>query len=304
MSPIDFLTKSISVMNWADEVEEEQSRIDSEEHAQDKVEYQVENGSEDNVQDVSKEKPQKASEEQNCSLDDGFVKVKAKNVMKEERRVLKAAISIDIDLISRIDDGSTKVKDLTKQEIKELFAGPTIAIYASGRVWMMHAYKRALMAVSSRARTALMSNPALTSIQFDKCGADAGVKVLKAIMSTLPHIRLPLGHSFVECVKIYQAANAIGVEEYTNEQLRLLRKTVSNRLLSYAELDAVLQFLSSSDPVFTHVAHNLAHRRFLKQIPDTEAFEAYLEEHSSLQTAMATIDKNNRRVRKDFRREH
>jgi hypothetical protein len=106
------------------------------------------------------------------------------------------------------------------------------------------------------------------------------------------------GRPFIEGVYVYQAGRFLGAGEHVKHIAKHLRGSISEKIITYCELDTILKCVPASDALFKHVANDLAHRRYKKTIPDIEEFETFLETRQALKKAMKKIDAENQ-VRRD-----
>jgi hypothetical protein len=93
---------------------------------------------------------------------------------------------------------------------------------------------------------------------------------------------------------MYQASLALGIHYgHILPLLNALCSTISSRLLTTSELDNLTHRISSAtNPLFKHLANDLCHRRFKKEIPDIAKFEQWLSRKGKegLKKAMMEID--------------
>jgi hypothetical protein len=101
---------------------------------------------------------------------------------------------------------------------------------------------------------------------------------------------------------MYQAALCLGIHyTHTNALLNSLCATVTSRLLTVEELDIVVSHTATSDPLIKHIANDLCHRRFKKEISGNIVFVEWLgrKYNKGLKDLMTDIDeqhKNRRRA--------
>ncbi|KAF2746620.1 hypothetical protein M011DRAFT_487039 [Sporormia fimetaria CBS 119925] len=181
---------------------------------------------------------------------------------------------------------------LPYEAVKELLSGPTVAIYSKGQLVYSHFPVRAFMAVSSLAFGNLAVNPTQQKVQFRRPEPCAMKLTLASILDTLPNIKFPVGQTFIQNLRLYEAALALGLTHNVRMYTNLLRDLVSARLLEYEELDECLKRLKLEDPVLQNVVYTLAFYRRMGYIRDVKALDAYLQKHSELEAALAAVDED------------
>lgn len=97
--------------------------------------------------------------------------------------------------------------------------------------------------------------------------------------------------SFEKNILIYQACQALGIVSHQTKPLfTALCAEISTYLLA-EELSLLVKSVCPCDPLFKHLANDLCHRRFKKDIPDFAAFEKWLGNRKMLQGMMMEIDR-------------
>ncbi|KAF2738684.1 hypothetical protein EJ04DRAFT_520038 [Polyplosphaeria fusca] len=233
---------------------------------------------------------------------DGFENILSKSSLKTGRKFAAAVADLTPGSIPDLSKGTLDVTKLSANQINELAKGQLIDVY-HGHVYIHSVPKRAFMALSTKANALIKGKPAMDRITI-KEGGNASEIALFVILRCVEKVTvdIPFGRNFLECLQVYQAAHVLGMAQHTSEVLKKLRVTVSARILSYAELGAVLKYCNPADPLFQHVAESLCYLRHQKKIPDPADFAKYLEQHADLSKAMEAIDQKHRARRSGDRR--
>jgi hypothetical protein len=232
------------------------------------------------------------------SDEDGFQEYKPKSRIKFERHVQKAASSVDCPTLRKLADGSVMVHELTDGERQDLSQGPKVAIFCNGKLERT-VPKRLLMAYSPVLNKYFTQNPHIHEIRWaGSADSQAILQIIDQLEKADGQFRMPWAEDFVHGVKLYQAAHLWGFGAYTGNLLKFLRNSVSHRMISYDELDAVVHRVPQSDQLFLHVAHNIEHQRLNKRISDPERFSRYLEKNLKLKETMEAIAEQNKAAEK------
>ncbi|KAF2655165.1 hypothetical protein K491DRAFT_679125 [Lophiostoma macrostomum CBS 122681] len=234
-----------------------------------------------------------------------FVVYKSKATKKQESRLAKeatllekAALTSTTESAPALDQPAVKEDEIEAKTRQDLPGEQMIEVYVNGKD---HADNKAirekvplfaLTAVSRYANTHFHSNPSATSIHFLNCDKRAVGKIVRALERNPTGFKVPRADDFIDGLKLYQASKAMDIndENCTKSLLVYLRNYISHHLLDYAEIDGLLSHVAVDDLLFKHLAHNLAHLRFTKRIPDPEPFTAYLESCPTLKIAMQVVD--------------
>jgi hypothetical protein len=128
------------------------------------------------------------------------------------------------------------------------------------------------------------------------------IETLLEIFTTLKLLELNDANlttgSFDKNVLMYQPSLALGIRySHTLPLLNVLCSTISSRLLTISELDSLTHRISSAtNPISKHLANNICHRRFKKEIPDIAKFEQWLSRKGKegLEKAMMEIDQKHK----------
>ena len=185
-----------------------------------------------------------------------------------------------------------------------LLEGPKVCISVGMKVVIPEVTLRALSAVSKTAHKHFTKRPNYYELNLpfgsvDKKALEHVIHWLKDVCSTANTYVIPHGRTFTQNVLIYKVCRVLGINSNIGHILNAIRDEITTRLLEYKEIHAIVTNLTPSDPVFIHLAHNLTHKRYLKEIPDSECFQAYLSEHPELEKLMAEIHaKNTARYRR------
>ncbi|KAH7392126.1 hypothetical protein DE146DRAFT_790684 [Phaeosphaeria sp. MPI-PUGE-AT-0046c] len=194
-----------------------------------------------------------------------------------------------------VDQQLDNLYTMIRQQREKLFHGPLITIHiGSSRV--IGIYKRVAMATSSILHKYFSEN--LESVDFtiqDFIAPDAVKYMLNTWMREMCHEfevhAMPLQSSFANNVAILRAARFLGLEPYTKWILTNHVEYLRDNIPSYEEITIVERDrTSNADPLWTFMVNHLSHARHRGQIPDPEAFAAFLEEHPALKEAMHTAD--------------
>jgi hypothetical protein len=236
-------------------------------------------------------------------------------IESEQDRIaaVKAAMLLPKDfLINKLAEHPINVLTLSAADRKLLLEGPKISIIADGNVIIRKGVAiRALMASCQKVHNLLHVKPRVT--QFRVFG-NVNVKCIKTLLDifTTPAL-LDLQHpnfitdSFDQNVLIYQASLTLGIHyTHTAPFLNSLRDTISSRLLTTSELDTIVRRIPSpTNPLFKHLANDLCHRHFKKQIPDAAKFEQWLgcKGKAGLKKVMMEIDTKHPRHRQAVARQ-
>lgn len=200
---------------------------------------------------------------------------------------------------------SVNVYDLTVDERRGLLDGPKAEIYIETTRAFRNAPIRALMAWSPKANAHFRANPLSRKVAFPASAADVSA-VQNVLRATVTHAGMGKdalgavfpGNTLTDAVKNYQAALTLGVKRRVEHIAKAIAGHISAGLLSYEAVTLIATCVPPSDEVFHYLAHNLATRRFQRQIPDPEDFEKYLETMPKLKEAMAEIDAPHQAERK------
>jgi hypothetical protein len=205
--------------------------------------------------------------------------------------------------VKKLAEHPINVLALSIDDRKLLLEGPKTSIIADGNVIIRKGVPtRALMASCQKVHDTLHVKPRLT--QFRVYGK-LDLKCIETLLdiftiSTLLDLNDAnlTTDSFDKNVLMYQAILALGIHyDHTLPLLNSLRSTISSRLLTTSELDSLTHRISSSThPLFKHLANDLCHRRFKRQIPDVSKFEQWLSRKGKegLKKSMIEVDQKHR----------
>ena len=107
-------------------------------------------------------------------------------------------------------------------------------------------------------------------------------------------------NGLVKDVLLYQACLSLGITlHHTKPLLNAMRSEITARLLTTDELDTIVNRVPVTDLLAKHLASDLCHRRFEKEIPNIAAFEKWLgnKKRQGLQAAMMNIDQAHKKRR-------
>lgn len=182
------------------------------------------------------------------------------------------------------------------QEIREkLLEGDKVDIYVGDHLVFAALPKKAFMAVSGLAHEHFLANPQVAYLELT--WGTVNIVALKHVCHWINSVcakgktyAIPPGNNLSMAASIVHLGHVLGMDQYTTHIEKKVRDTISDRLLDYTELDAVLATFAEGTAIFTHLAHNLAHARHNNRIPDADNFEIYLSNHPALNQLMAAID--------------
>jgi hypothetical protein len=186
---------------------------------------------------------------------------------------------------------------MIRQQRQKLFQGPFIAIKTQD-VWVRGIYKRVAMAASPVLNKHFVKNPKSLEYVFDTNGpAPDAVHYLLVIWMLVTRNEfevnaVPMQATFANNVKLLLASRMLGMERYTQHIMDTYLQYLKEGIPSYEEILIIEEFTTShKDPLWTRMVNHLCHARYLKYIPDTEAFAAFLGLHPRLNEAMKASDK-------------
>ncbi|KAF2875729.1 hypothetical protein BDV95DRAFT_654614 [Massariosphaeria phaeospora] len=208
---------------------------------------------------------------------------------------------------------SLDVTTMSKETRRSLLEGPTISVFVGGALIRKKVPILALGATSSHFKEALQGANNLPE-QIDLPNFDfRSVKIVLNALTTEAGIGgddcvpIDAGANFVADYRIYQVCLGFGAEKESKNALDRMRDTITARMLSHEEIGIVLEGVTTEnceqDALFMHLAHNLCHRRFKKQIPNIGTFEKYLTKRPVLKEATLQIDHMHKAKRDRFRQE-
>ncbi|KAJ4304800.1 hypothetical protein N0V90_000328 [Kalmusia sp. IMI 367209] len=227
-----------------------------------------------------------------------FTKVESCTTMKRHVKVSSARG----DLLSKTapiqEDmtGTTDVRNLTREQRNGLLEGPMVGITREGTL-LAYVHKRIIMACSSWANDYILKNPMAKYLTLPASEADPRALRLVFGWMTAPYIcgkkvkAIYMGKDTVDACKIFQAADVLGMRPYVTHIASYFHHYISDQtcLMNYDELTVLLDAVQISDPLFKHLAKDLANRRYKQLIPDEEDFAAYLKKQPALSHAMDDI---------------
>jgi hypothetical protein len=186
-----------------------------------------------------------------------------------------------------------------------LLSGPSISVIADGNIVIRSNVPiRALMASSTKLYDLLHVKPKVSQIRVHGKIDHESIERLLDIFTTEAVLETNViklvGKNFVKDVLLYQACLSLGIHHvHVKPLLKTLRAEVSTHPLSVEEMNTIVNRIPATDPLFKHLANDLCHRRFRKEIPDIVAFEEWLRYDSKmmLQKTMMEIDKEHKQRR-------
>lgn len=192
------------------------------------------------------------------------------------------------------------MNQLTAANRIHILQGRRVSVDMAGKTILQNVPVRALVAVSTVASEHFQNNPNTWYLNLPaNCASHAALKhVLKTTVSVdairaTEITRVPGAHNFYDNLQVYKAGTVLGMSEYMEHIARFLRVSISQELISYKNLTAMVTTLSTEDPTFKHLANDLARRRFQHTIgtaEDEDEFASYLNKYVDLKEAMAAID--------------
>jgi hypothetical protein len=240
-----------------------------------------------------------------------FKNVASRTTVKTKKAV-KVRLVDNKAPVEAILSGPVNLNELSVDERLGLLRGPKVSIVMEGRV-ISHGVVplRAFMATSEKANSYFRKTPQHKQFELPTgCATEKALKhVLKATTTTdaigdAEVLRVPGGVSFHDNIQLYKAGVALGMSDLLNHITGYLRGSISRELISYENLTATVTSLSAQDPLFQHLANDLARRRFQNAISDEAEFALYLEQHQNLKQAMADIDAQHESDRQRAKRAH
>jgi hypothetical protein len=226
---------------------------------------------------------------------------------QEKKRIAAVIVAINLSRVpplGQIAEHSIDVLTLDTIYRKTLLDGPTIDLIANGVVIRKNVALRALIASCQRVNDVIQIKPTATKFRMHGHVDRQSVEGLLDIFTTsklLEFDRINLrSDDLCKDILTYQACLALGIHyTHTIPLLNALRAVVSSRLLKTDELDVLATRLPASNPLIKHVANDLCHRRFKKQIPDIGEFERWLDGKSKegLKKAMMEYDREHKNTR-------
>lgn len=211
--------------------------------------------------------------------------------------------------MQKLAEHPLNVMTLTPQEHTHLLTGPTFSITGDCNfVIRDNVPIRALVASSTKLHDLLQLRPKATEFRVHGKVDRKSVQRLLNIFTT-PYIveatNITLvGKEFAQDVLLYQACLSLGIFHiHTKPLLDTLRAEISARLLSVEERNTIVNRIPPTDPLFKHLANDLCHRRFKKEIPEIADFERWLgfESRKKLQMMMVEIDQEHKKRREVIR---
>lgn len=200
---------------------------------------------------------------------------------------------------------------LPKEARTALLSGPKLNIIIDGNVLIRKKVpKCALLASSTKLYDLLQVRPnGVTQFRVSRKVEKGCVEHLLDLFTTekildVSAVKLSSGDDYIADVKMYQACLALGIHyTHTLPLLNALRAKITNHLLTFEEMNSIVERVRETDPLFKHLANSLCHRRFKKEIADIEAFEKWLDKPSkkTLQKAMVEIDQEHKKRREAHR---
>lgn len=204
--------------------------------------------------------------------------------------------------IKQLAEHPLDIMTLTTEKRTHLLAGPKISVIADGNVIIRKDVPiRALMATSTKLHDLLHVKPKVTQFRVYGKIDHKSIERLLDIFTTnnvveAEKIKLTSTH-FAQDILLYQACASLGIYYvHVKPLLSALRAETSARPLCVEEVNTILNRVPPTDPLFKHLANDLCHRRFKKEIPDIVAFEKWLGLPSKkvLQNAMVEIDRGHK----------
>ncbi|KAF9741889.1 hypothetical protein PMIN06_007998 [Paraphaeosphaeria minitans] len=209
--------------------------------------------------------------------------------------------------VDGILSGIVDLNELTVDERLGLIRGPKVSIMMSGKVIIQNVPVRAFMAISTKANAYFRRMPQCKPVDLPvgRATHEALKHVLKSTVTDeaigdAEVFRIPGGHSVQDIIQLYKAGVTLGMSSHVDHVVRFLRLAISRELISYHNLTTIVT-LHATDPLFLHVANDLARRRFQHDIGtahDEVEFAHYLKKHQNLKLAMDGIDKQHANARK------
>jgi hypothetical protein len=197
------------------------------------------------------------------------------------------------------------VLTLPMDDRAHLLLGPKINIIGDDNVIIrsnvpIHAF----IASSTKLYDLLQIKPKVTQFRVHGKVDQKSLERLLDIFTTKPGLKANeanlVGKDFVKDVLLYQACLSLGIYyAHVKPLLNAIRAEVSARLLTVEEMNTIVNRIPASDPLMKHLANDLCHRRFKKEIPDIVAFEKWLgyDSKKKLQKIMMEIDQEHKRRR-------
>lgn len=238
-----------------------------------------------------------------------FTPIISKNVKKTQELAL-ASNALFSYIYPQIQSATVDITTLTRPQRLVLLQGPKVNVFVGNTLVRASVPKRALMVSVDKRSQFYLENPRRTTIRLPVGSVD--IHAMKLVLDALTTnkgigsaecLPVPTGKTFIEGVYIYQAGLVLRAAKNVEHILKRLRVSISSNLISYPELDTILKCVLPADPLFTHVANDLAHRRYKKAIPDVTEFEEYLNKHQALRKAMNGIDADHQAKRDERKKE-
>ncbi|KAK7183274.1 hypothetical protein DPSP01_011784 [Paraphaeosphaeria sporulosa] len=243
-----------------------------------------------------------------------FQSVVSRTVTKN-KKAHNAGLAALVDTKAPVDGILSGVIDLNKLTVDQrlgLLRGPKVSVVLGGKMVHPNVPVRAFIATSNKANDYFRHMPQRKQVNLPAgCATAEALKHVlnstttnKAIGNAEP-LRIKGGQSFLDNVQVYAAGVALGMSAHVDHVARFLRVAISNELVSYENLTAMVTSLGTSDPIFQYLANDLARRRFQRAIgtaQDEIEFARYLNQHQNLKQAMADIDQKHANARKNAER--
>lgn len=165
--------------------------------------------------------------------------------------------------------------------------GPIVAIAINGH--QFGTIPLALLEVTSTRVPELVYNGTIDlSSDTDPSGVMVLVNHLINICRSkvVEHARLCKDMSVFQSLAVCQAAFRLGMTKYTNHLFRKTEAYISNTLLPYDEIDAVVHFGASHPRLYRRMVNRLAVMAREEAIPDPEAFAQFCYARPALNTSI------------------
>jgi len=195
------------------------------------------------------------------------------------------------------------VTKLDNEGRKRLLAGPKVSVVAYGNNVIRNGVPiRALMASSTKLYSLLNAKSLVTEFSIsDRVDTKCVERLLDSFTTqeglNASTIKLT-SRNFFNDILMYQACLAIGIHPNHVVPLRnALLAEITRRLLTFDEMNAIIDCVPVTDPLFKHLTLSLCNRRQEKRISNIATFEEWLGRDSkkALQTAMMEIDLEEKR---------
>ncbi|KAH6633556.1 hypothetical protein C7974DRAFT_174235 [Boeremia exigua] len=169
----------------------------------------------------------------------------------------------------------------------------------TGRMITKYVPIHRLISISSRAAEFLNPRPTVTEYKiYGKYNFSVLANVINSI--TLSH-DLPIAADLPSNLLTYEACLRLGINfthAFVKPLLAAINVQISSTLTDAEILTFVTYRISAVDPVFTHMANVLCHRRFTGSIGDVPSFEKMVAKKVVLQEVMVQIDQSHKERRK------